>query len=616
LRGFPPVIEASSRRRPSGAQSPARAAPVSSVNVSVSLINTTTVIEITSNDGLAGIDSIAYRLNGGGWWLYTGPFTLFEGDYNLEYNATDLAGNVEQTKSITFTVEDITPPTTTIFPDNSTVLGGTFVSLYATDDYTGTGVSMILYNINGGDWIVYQTGFELPQNGTCFVYYYAIDDAGNVEFLRTKTYDIVKEIIAEEEGNSGGSGKNSGSSGSGKITSYLTATTAENDYLPSSTVKVSGTLNGEGNYASGKLIFVEFDGNIYNATTNDDGVFTLDLNGPQDFGNYSVQVRFEGDSDWKPTSCVCNFIVVEQDSILTMNVRGNIEENNNVTINLKLKTEDGQGIPNEEIWLIIYAQIMGDTQTESLASMGESVTWDIIYETFVVTDEYGNTQLLFIVPTSQDIKIEAVYDGCTSEERGYIGAAETVFIEGQPQVVDLGLLTTTSDMIIGALGVIALIGAGTCLWIAKKAGIFYDLRNKEVIAFADEVKSMLGKRKTILLDEIALSTGLNMEEVADRLASAISLGELYGFIDMATSEFMVITYQDEHELKDMLGGYVKHHKGVIDDINKFAKRCKMTPRQLLHWLRHAYNNGVIRGIVRQDKKDPDRYKYVIPTKIR
>jgi len=594
------------------------AAPMSSVNISTSLIDTTTMIEITSSDAISGVDFIKYKLNDGDWWYYTGMFSLYEGDYILYYNATDLAGNVESTQYVSFSVEDTTPPTTEISPSNSTILEGTYIFLSSIDDETGSGVSMILYSINAGSWIVYEDGFVLNENGTYTISYFAMDNADNNEMVDYKIYEVVTELIDEDTGNQGGSAGSGG--GIGTTTSFIEVSTDEKDYTPKQRVTITGNLNGDGNYASGKLVFIEYNGNTFNTTTNDDGVFSFAVTSPASYGNYCVTAWFDGDSDWRPSSCMCAFLVVEQDSVLTVDVNGTLEENNTVTINLKLKTDDGKMISGGQLAVVIYAMIETSIEIESLIENDlvvkeDSGGWEVIYETVIVTDEQGNAQLLFIVPTSRDLKIVACYDGYADDEGGYIGASDATFIEGQPKVVDLGILSMTSDVLLYVIGAFVLVGVGGVFAVLQKAGIFFQLRHGELIAFADQMKQMLGKRKTILLDEISLTTGLEVTEVADWLAKSIAEGLLYGLIDIGTNEFIDISYEDEHKLKEMLRVYLKHHKGVFD-IHELAKRCKMKVNHLLRWLKILYDSGEINGKVIRSKKDPDRYRYVIAAKVR
>lgn len=49
--------------------------------------------------------TIQYRINGGAWQTYSGPIVLIgAGEYTIDFFATDTAGNVEATKSITVTI--------------------------------------------------------------------------------------------------------------------------------------------------------------------------------------------------------------------------------------------------------------------------------------------------------------------------------------------------------------------------------------------------------------------------------------------------------------------------------------------------------------------------------
>ena len=64
--------------------------------------------------GGAGIDTTSYRVDGGAWQTYTGAFQVTgDGAHTVEFFSTDLAGNVEATRSVTFDV-DATKPTISI----------------------------------------------------------------------------------------------------------------------------------------------------------------------------------------------------------------------------------------------------------------------------------------------------------------------------------------------------------------------------------------------------------------------------------------------------------------------------------------------------------------------
>jgi Chitobiase/beta-hexosaminidase C-terminal domain len=84
-------------------------APTSSASVRTLPNGGFATVTINADDnvagGGAGIDKIEYRLNGGAWQTYSGPFNVTgNGSYTLEYFATDLAGNAETPKSLAFEV--------------------------------------------------------------------------------------------------------------------------------------------------------------------------------------------------------------------------------------------------------------------------------------------------------------------------------------------------------------------------------------------------------------------------------------------------------------------------------------------------------------------------------
>jgi hypothetical protein len=62
-------------------------------------------LTINATDVTSGIANTEYRVNGGTWTTYAGPVQFIDkGAYTVEYRSTDLAGNVEATKTKTFTI--------------------------------------------------------------------------------------------------------------------------------------------------------------------------------------------------------------------------------------------------------------------------------------------------------------------------------------------------------------------------------------------------------------------------------------------------------------------------------------------------------------------------------
>jgi plastocyanin len=83
-------------------------------------------LEASDNPGGSGLQSTEYALDGGDFVPYEGPFTVSEeGEHTIQYRSTDVAGNVEETREVTFTIdpdggggEDPAALATTVKPKN------------------------------------------------------------------------------------------------------------------------------------------------------------------------------------------------------------------------------------------------------------------------------------------------------------------------------------------------------------------------------------------------------------------------------------------------------------------------------------------------------------------
>jgi hypothetical protein len=95
----------------------------------------------------------------------------------VEWRSLDWAGNLESVNSMALTVDD-TPPATTITQSDVQATTATVFNLTAAD--SGCGVNVTRYKIDGGNWTVYDGGFTLAE-GEHTIYYYSIDNLGNVE---------------------------------------------------------------------------------------------------------------------------------------------------------------------------------------------------------------------------------------------------------------------------------------------------------------------------------------------------------------------------------------------------------------------------------------------------
>ena len=91
-------------------------------------------------------------------------------------NAPNLTSN-----ALTFTINDVTPPTTTASVSSATV------TLSATD--TGSGVATTYYTVDGGARQTYSAPFSVTTNGVHTVSYWSVDRAGNTETAKSVSVD-------------------------------------------------------------------------------------------------------------------------------------------------------------------------------------------------------------------------------------------------------------------------------------------------------------------------------------------------------------------------------------------------------------------------------------------
>jgi triacylglycerol esterase/lipase EstA (alpha/beta hydrolase family) len=91
------------------------------------------IVTLTSNDTLSGVEDVKYSINGGNLQTYTAPFAVLgTGNHIVMFFATDRAGNVEATKSLSFTIVVIDPNVTITSPAS-----GSLYPVGATVGFTG-----------------------------------------------------------------------------------------------------------------------------------------------------------------------------------------------------------------------------------------------------------------------------------------------------------------------------------------------------------------------------------------------------------------------------------------------------------------------------------------------
>lgn len=162
----------------------------------VTYVTESTEFTITSTDSASGVALVDYRVDSGDWTTYE-PFTLSgDGTHKIEYRSSDNVGNSGVVDEINVYI-DIASPTTEINvgSPNVTVEGVTYVTesteltITATDD--ASGVALVEYRVDGGDWTVYST-ITLSGEGEHLIEYRSTDSVGNAEASNTLSVFVDK----------------------------------------------------------------------------------------------------------------------------------------------------------------------------------------------------------------------------------------------------------------------------------------------------------------------------------------------------------------------------------------------------------------------------------------
>jgi|GEM_PF-2558847 len=208
-------------------------------------------VTLSSVDTFSGVESIWYRIDTGYWTLYTSMFQVTgEGIHTIAYYSFDHAGNREDTKTTSIKIDTKAPTTTHRF--DGLMAGGIYiddvtVTLTATDGSTGyltlaetalkhlgvlvdtSGVNYTMYKINDGEWTTYTDSFIITEDGNYTVYYYSVDNAGNIETTREATFTLENDLTPPE------------------TTHSFTGATGDNNwYVSDVTVTLTATDNAAG----------------------------------------------------------------------------------------------------------------------------------------------------------------------------------------------------------------------------------------------------------------------------------------------------------------------------------------------------------------------------------
>jgi hypothetical protein len=165
--------------------------------------DTAVTVSLDPRDGRgSGVARTEYRLPGGAFTPYTGPFRVeAAGVQTVEYRSIDTAGNEEPPKALALRI-DATAPTTGVLlngaPPGPTYAGAVRVA-FQRDDGPGSGAVATEYSVDGGNWTAYdQTGaFDIAALGEHRVEFRSRDVAGNTENFKAVAFTVVAPPVPQ-----------------------------------------------------------------------------------------------------------------------------------------------------------------------------------------------------------------------------------------------------------------------------------------------------------------------------------------------------------------------------------------------------------------------------------
>jgi len=152
-------------------------------------------VTVTSTDATSGVQSTQYRVDGGAWRSYSTAFPVSgNGTHTVDYYATDVAGNVESSKSsvVRISGSSFGPPVTVLNVAGTAGQNGWYISLVnvtlTATSPSGTGI-FTMYSIDGSGWTQYAQTFMLME-GRHTLDYQSWDTAGFVEPKASTSIDV------------------------------------------------------------------------------------------------------------------------------------------------------------------------------------------------------------------------------------------------------------------------------------------------------------------------------------------------------------------------------------------------------------------------------------------
>lgn len=140
-------------------------------------------VTLTATDS-NGIKATYYKIDSARkYTTYTGPFQVTtDGKHTVYFYSVDSKGYTETAKSVSVWV-DKTAPTTSATANTRKLT----ITLSASDG-AGSGVLATYYKLDGGQtWLLYSSALKVTK-GTHTIYYYSVDNVGNVEAQKSSTF--------------------------------------------------------------------------------------------------------------------------------------------------------------------------------------------------------------------------------------------------------------------------------------------------------------------------------------------------------------------------------------------------------------------------------------------
>jgi large repetitive protein len=164
-------------------------APVTTSNIEDGWVSGGFKVTLEAVDQLSGVNKTYYSIDGLEFTEGTSVNLPEDGIYEVSYYSTDVAGNKEAIKTEEVKVDNQAPVTSSNI-EEKWYQGKVNVEFTATDNLSG--VAATYYSINGVDFTE-GTSLTIEEKGSYKVSYYSVDNAGNIEEVKTETVKMDSE---------------------------------------------------------------------------------------------------------------------------------------------------------------------------------------------------------------------------------------------------------------------------------------------------------------------------------------------------------------------------------------------------------------------------------------